>query len=171
MRAQTLEVSPNRVLVDQNAAIRASGLEPSERVTLQAHLVDGALQAWTSQAEFVASAQGTIDTSRQSPEKGSYTEVSAMGLVWSMMPAEKHVASYESPRDLQSQKIDFALLRNGRQVAATQLEQICVTDDVRQIKINGKLHGMLFLPGGSAKHPGVLVLGGSEGGVPIGKAA
>jgi hypothetical protein len=36
LTAQTLEVIPNRVMVDESAAIRAKGLEPNERVTIQA---------------------------------------------------------------------------------------------------------------------------------------
>lgn len=44
LRAQTLEVSPNRILSDETAAIRATGLQPNERVTIQATLVDGAEQ-------------------------------------------------------------------------------------------------------------------------------
>lgn len=102
--------------------------------------------------------------------KGSYSEVSTMGLVWSMMPSAKHVSSYESARDQHSQIIDFALLRNGRQVLTAQLEQLRVGDDVRRINIQGKLHGALFLPGGTGQHPGVLIVGGSEGGVPLAKA-
>ena len=105
--AQTLEVIPNRVLLDESAVIRASGLEPNERISIQAELVDGADESWSSQAEFIADAQGAVDTSKQAPVKGSYDEVSAMGLIWSMKPAAKHVASYQPPRDLGSQIIKF----------------------------------------------------------------
>ena len=168
--AQTLEVTPKRALVDQNAVVRASGLEPNERVVIQARLTDGAEEPWASEAEFVADAQGVVDTSRQSPVNGSYSEVSNMGLVWSMKPTAKHVIAYESSRDQHSQIIEFALLRNGRRVLTAQLEQLRVGDEVRRINIKGKLHGALFLPGGSGQHPGVLVVGGSEGGVPLAKA-
>jgi hypothetical protein len=36
--AQTLEVSPQRVLTDEPVVIRASGLQPNERVTIKADL-------------------------------------------------------------------------------------------------------------------------------------
>ena len=39
--AQTLEIVPNRVLVDESAVIRARGLEPNEHISIQAELVDG----------------------------------------------------------------------------------------------------------------------------------
>lgn len=171
LAAQTLEITPRRALVDKQAVIHATGLQANERVTIQAQLTDGGEQAWKSEAEFVADADGVVDTSKQAPAKGSYREVSSMGLVWSMKPAEKHVVTYISPHDLQPQIINFGLVRNGQQVAAAQLEQLQIADDVRRIIVKGTLHGVLFLPSGAGQHPGMLVLGGSEGGLPGPKAA
>jgi len=42
--AQTLEVVPNQALADESPAIRATGLQPNQRVAIQADLVDGACQ-------------------------------------------------------------------------------------------------------------------------------
>jgi dienelactone hydrolase len=169
--AQTLEIIPIRVLVDEPAVIRARGLEPNGRISIRAELVDGADDPWSSQAEFIADAQGTVDTSQQAPEKGSYDEVSAMGLIWSMKPTARNVPSYRPPRDLGSQIIKFQLMRNGRQVTSAQMEQLWVAEGVQQIKIEGQIHGVLFLPNTKERRPGVLVVGGSEGGMPLGKAA
>lgn len=159
LHAQTLEVSPNHVLLDETAAIRANGLRPHELVTIEATLVDGAERRWTSQAEFLADAQGAVDVSRQAPVKGSYDEVSAMGLIWSMKPDEKHVDQYSSPGDLGIQIIQFRLIEAGKQVASAQLEQRNVAEGVHQIKVEGQLHGVLFVPGTNGRHPGVLVGG------------
>jgi dienelactone hydrolase len=169
--AQTLQVIPHRALSDQEVVIRATGLQPGEPIAIQAKLIDGADHPWASEAQFVADPQGTVDTSKQAPEKGSYKDVSSMGLIWSMMPAAKHIAAYRSPSDLSPQFIDFALLRNGRQIASAQLEQLRIADGVRSINVNGEIHGVLFVPSGSGPHPGVLVVGGSEGGLPGEKAA
>jgi len=169
--AQTLEIVPNRVLVDESAVIRARGLDPSERISIHAELVDGAEEPWSAQAEFIADAHGVVDTSQQAPVKGSYEGVSAMGLVWSMKPAAKHVESYRPPRNLGSQIIRFGLMRNGQQVTSAQMEQLSLAEGVQRIKVEGQLHGMLFLPNLKARLPGVLVLGGSEGGLGLSKAA
>ena len=169
--AQTLEVIPNRVLMDESAVIRAGGLEPNEHISIQAELVDGGDKPWSSQAEFVADAQGAVDTSKQAPVQGSYGEVSAMGLIWSMKPEAKHVASYQAPRDLGTQIINFRLMRNGQRVANALMEQLGVAEGVQQIKVEGQLHGVLFLPNTKERRPGVLVVGGSEGGLPRRKAA
>jgi len=146
-------------------------LAPNERVSIQAELVDGSNEPWAAQAEFVADAEGVVDTSKQAPVKGSYSEVSAMGLVWSMKPNGKHVGSYRAEKDLGAQMISFQLLRNGQKVASAQLEQLGVSDGVKRINIEGQLHGALLVPAGEGPHPGVLVVGGSEGGMPLRKAA
>ena len=169
--AQTLEVTPQRVLMDESPVIRATGLHPNERVTISARLVDGADVPWFSEAEFVADAQGTVDVSQQAPVKGSYKEVSATGLIWSMMPGQNDVAAYRSPKDLGPQVVHFELQRNGQPAAKADLEQLKIADGVRQVEVKGQLHGVLFLPSTSGRHPGVLVLGGSEGGVPRQRAA
>jgi dienelactone hydrolase len=172
LHAQTLEVIPKRVMVDESASIRATGCQPNERLTIRAELVDGADALWTSQAEFVADAQGVIDTSQQPAVAGSYKEVSSMGLIWSMLPASRKISRYEPPRNFGVQTIDLRLMRGKTQLAAAQLEQIPIAEGVERVSLHdGALRGMLFLPPGQDRHPGVLVLGGSEGGMPRLRAA
>jgi dienelactone hydrolase len=169
--AQTLEVVPDHVLVDETAAIRASGLQPGEHVSIEASLTDGAGAPWKSAAEFAADAQGVVDTSKQAPVKGSYDGISPIGLVLFMKAAKREVADYTDQPDLGSQTIQFQLMREGKPVATAQLVQIRLGDGVRQFPVILPVDGTLFLPKGSGPFPGVLVLGGSECGVPIQKAA
>jgi len=171
LHAQKLEIGPTRAMADESVAIRVTGLQPNEHITIRAHLVDGAGQVWESEVEFAADSQGTVDASKQPPIKGSYSEVSAMGLVWSMKPQEKNVSAYQPPHELAPQGIDFVLLRNNQEISRAKLEQRFIADDVQRILVKGQLHGVLFLPSGAERHPGVLVVGGSEGGIPAQKAA
>ena len=164
LHAQKLEISPTQALCDEVAILRASGLRPNQAVTIQAVLVDSEGHHWSSQAEFAADSQGTVDVSRQAPFRGSYNEVSAMGLVWSMKPEDKDAMRYSPPRELGTQIIQFRLLDDGKSVAKAEYEQRKVADGVRQIKVQGELHGVLFVPGANGPFPGVLVLG--RGGAP-----
>ena len=172
LHAQTLEVSPNRVMADESASIRATGLPPNERLTIRAELVDGADAHWTSQADFVADSQGRMDTSKQPAVAGSYLEVSSVGLIWSMMPDSRKNPRYLPPRDFGVQTIEFRLMRGSTQLASARLEQVPIAEGVERVGLHdGELRGMLFLPPGKDRHPGVLVLGGSEGGMPSRRAA
>jgi hypothetical protein len=169
--AQTIEVTPAQVMTDQSAVIRVAGAPPNAHVTIRAELTDGGGHAWSSEAEFVAGPQGDVDTANQAPVKGSYHAVSSMGMVWSMRPEEKGVHIYEHPHDFGSQIVLFHLILDGKQAASAQLEQIGLAQGVRQIPINGALHGAFFVPASPGKHPGILVVGGSEGGAPLRLAA
>lgn len=171
IRAQTIAVSPSQVMTDESASVLVSGAAPGSHVTIRAELTDGDNKPWSSEAEFVADAQGSVDTATLAPVKGSYRIVSAMGLVWSMRPTEKDVHQYRPPHELASQIIRFRLLQDGKEVATAQIEQMAVRQGVRQVRVEGELHGILFLPPEEGKHAGILVLGGSEGGLPGRRAA
>ena len=168
---QKLEVTPAQVMDDQVAAIRVTGLQPGQHVTLRAELLDGEDQPWAAEAEFAADAGGTVDVTRQAPVKGSYKRASAMGLVWSMTPTAKNVRIYQPPRALGPQRIRFDLVIDGREAGSAELEQLAVAPGVRAENLEGALRGRLFVPPGAGRHPAVLVLGGSEGGVPGRRAA
>lgn len=174
LTAQTIEVTPARVLVDEMVVIRATGLSPNERVAVEAELVDGGENHWTSRAEFVADATGTIDVSKQAPVAGSYKDVSAMGLIWSMMPVDKKVPQYQPPKNFGPQSTEFRLLRNNQPVSSAKLEQLNIADGVQRIPVHTDiLRGVFFVPATAATQPcpGVLVLGGSNGGYPGRQAA
>jgi dienelactone hydrolase len=159
-------------MTDQPVSIRATGLQPNERVAIRAQLIDGADAQWTSQAGFVADAQGSVDTATQPAVAGSYREVSSMGLIWSMMPASRKTVRYRPPRDFGAQTIEFRLMRGNAQLAAASMEQIPAAAGVERVTLHdGALRGTLFLPPGKERHPAILVLGGSEGGLPGSRAA
>ena len=95
-----------------------------------------------------------------------------MGLIWSMLPAAKSVQTYTAIRDLGPQPIEFHLLRKNQPVASAQLEQVTLADGVRRLPVSdGGLRGVFLVPPGSERHRGVLVVGGSNGGLPIRPAA
>ena len=95
-----------------------------------------------------------------------------MGPIWSMMPDSRKIARYEPPRNFGAQAIEFHLMRGSAQLAAAHMEQMAIADGVERVPLHdGRLRGMLFLPPGTDKHPAVLVLGGSEGGLPARRAA
>ncbi len=159
-------------MVDEPVSIRATGLQPNERVTIHAELVDGEDVRWTSQADFVADSQGSMDTSKQPAVAGSYKEMSATGLIWSMRPATRRSSRYQPPRNLGTQPIEFRLMRGKTQLGAATLEQTALAEGVERVTVHdGALRGTLFLPPGQDPNTGVLVLGGSEGGMPARRAA
>ncbi len=172
LNAQKIQVVPSQAMVDQPASVMVTGLQPGSEATIRAELTDGGDHTWAAQADFAADSAGSIDTSKQAPLNGSsYRTVSALGLIWSMRSKDFNVHAYEPPHNFGPQAIQFHLLVGGTEVSAAEFTQLAIGSDVQQIKVDGIIHGVLFLPGDSAKHPGILVVGGSEGGYPARKAA
>ncbi len=171
--AQTLDVTPGRALFDEAPVIRVRGLAAGERVGIRADLADGAEQTWTAQAEFVADAHGEVDVSQQASIAGSYKGVSPAGLIWAMRPDSRGTRAYQPPKNLGSQGIEFQLLvRRGEAVARARFEQLQVADGVERVEVRDEgLRGVLFLPSTRERARAVLVVGGSNGGVPVRTAA
>lgn len=169
--AQKIEISPSTVLIDQIPSIRVTGLAPGATVTLTADLVDGADHPWNSASDFTADAQGVVDLAKQAPAKGSYREASSMGLVWSMRSPARDAHIYVFPHELAPQVVHFHLIENGKAIADADLTQQVVAAGVSRVRLEGQLHGTLFVPAGDGPHPAVLVVGGSEGGAPMARAA
>src|SRR5690606_6758893 len=102
----------------------------------------------------------------QKPLAGTYDEVDAMGLFWSMgLPAD---VSYGYPFLPQSTPdpihITFKAEVAGQVVATTQYEQIFMAPGVTRTEVreNG-LVGTFFQPATPGKHPAIIVLTGSDG--------
>jgi len=161
---------PSQAMTDQTALILVTGAPPEARVTISADLTDGAGNIWTSQADFIADSHGLVNAAKQAPIEGSYRAISAMGLIWSMQPKEPSVQIYTRPYRFGAQIVTFHLLQKGKEVSSAQLQQLATRPDVNQIPID-VLHGVFFTPVGDGMYPGILVVGGSEGGTPLGKAA
>ena len=155
-----LGAEPDRVRVDEPFVVRLEGLTPGQSVTLRARLADGEGQEWRSEATFEADPGGRVDTSEQAPLEVSYEARDPMGLVWSA---------------LGSGGLYVPLLRPGpvtvtaevRGVGASiEVERYLLTDEVEEAEVRERgLVGRFFRPAGDEAVPGVLVMGGSEGGI------
>jgi dienelactone hydrolase len=159
-----LEVSPEHPSLDTALRIRLAGLPPGTEVTLRASQADPRGQEWRSAAIFTVAADGTVDLARDAPRRGSYQQADPMGLVWSMEPSagqpQDSPADFLAPADLR-----LVAEVGGVQVAAAQRARLRVPaglcrTDVRE----GGLVATLYAPE-SQPRPGVLLLGGSEGGM------
>jgi dienelactone hydrolase len=92
-------------------------------------------------------------------------------LIWSMRPADGKEATYQLQHNFDPQFVNFDLVVDGKKVSSARLDQLQIADGVKQVQLTGAIHAVEFLPVGEGPHPAVLVLGGSEGGTPMGKAA
>lgn len=170
-----IEITPLDSLADQKLTIRLLGFEPYQEVTLEADVRDHLNRPWKSNAMFKANAQGEVDLGSQKPASGTYNIVDSMGLFWSMHLFDSSGSgdmNLEDDRDPNSIEITFAAKVNGHQVAATTINREIAAPDVRRTPVNQNgLAGVFYLPAGQGPHPGVVILGGAEGGLHSDQAA
>ncbi|GAA1308280.1 acyl-CoA thioesterase/bile acid-CoA:amino acid N-acyltransferase family protein [Saccharothrix xinjiangensis] len=140
-------VDPISAPLDTALDIRVVGLDPDRVVTVRASAGDRA-----AEAEFRADERGVVDLTRHAPISGDYSGVDPMGLFWSMAPTGAE------PRDAAVVEVDG--------VGRAEVGRLTVPEGVKRTEVREDgLVGVLFEPVDGGPHPGVVVLGGSEGGL------
>ncbi|CAM00510.1 acyl-CoA thioester hydrolase/bile acid acetyltransferase-like protein [Saccharopolyspora erythraea NRRL 2338] len=163
-----LDTGPDGLLVDEPLRVAVSGLEPGSTATVWARMTDDQGRPWTSWGVFAADGTGRVDLARQAPTGGSYSGTEPEGLLWSMRlpdgaPATDPRPALDSGEVAYTVGVDVA----GRTVARDSLVRRLRAPGVRSLPVaEDGLVGDLYLPPGDGPHPGVVLLGGSEGGRP-----
>jgi dienelactone hydrolase len=162
-----IRVTPAQALVDEVISITLSGLAPGQAALVKATLIDNQGVTWQSAAEFSADRKGVVDLSKQAPTRGSYSGVDPMGLFWSLNTqpgqAENRAAaqSFLAPVTMK-----FELEVAGKTVHSATLTRLYVASGVKAMEVRDSgLVAKLYEPEKGGPHPGILVLGGSEGGI------
>ena len=168
----TIRVQPDNDLQDIPLSIRLSGFSPRQPVMVTAEMVTRDHFRWRSAATFVAGADGGVDVGTTPPVEGSYSGVSPMGLIWSM----ERVAGPESNAPTTSVRLPVTVAfraeaENGERAEASVIRAMVGPGITVKLLDQDGLRGVWFLPPGDGPHSAVIVLGGSEGGLPVRSAA
>src|SRR5215203_2228617 len=160
-----LEVTPNPVPLDQPFAVRVSGLEPGARVTVRATVTDSRFVPWRSEGAFVADDRGVVDLADQPLVEGTWATADPTALVWSAAPPSLPDQRFFAP-SLYLDQTTIIVEVTGAEVAQVDVDRPLLTPAVDDSTVvNGGLVGQFFRPTKGGSYPGVLVLGGSEGGL------
>jgi hypothetical protein len=170
--AQEIVVEPQSALSDTPVSIILSGFEPESELTLRAQTTDEAGVLWESYAVFGVAGDGSVDVARQAPLEGTYETADPMGLFWSMQPQDEAAQPFFVQETLEPQVVAFEAEVEGETVAGAEAERLAVAPEVVRAEVREDgLVATLFTPPGDGPHPGIIVLGGSEGGLGEGRAA
>lgn len=165
--ARHIHLSQSSALIDEVVHIRLSGFTPNQRVTIRARTKDDLNRTWESNADFQVDKGGVVNLDSQKPISGTYTGADPTGLFWSMnlAPDEKQVSGF-SKQTLTPLVITLTAELEARQVASATLERLFVAQTVKRMVVREQgLAGTLFLPETSEPQPGIIVVGGSGGGL------
>ena len=162
-------VAPAQPLMDDRLEIKASGLPPNQSITLYATSVAQDRLEWRSVAVFTSRPDGTVDLGAQAPVSGTYRGIDAMGLFWSMEPdadAKSGDHAFFAWSDWLEPVVTEIEAKRGKEVlASVRIERRFARPGVWRTAIaEDGIVGVLYNPGDRQRHPGVIVIGGSEGG-------
>jgi len=151
--------------LDTALHVSVTDAPPGAPVTLAASQVDGWGRSLRSSAVFTADAAGTVDVSSRAPVSGDYTGVDPMGLIWSMRPtrgaARARAAGFPAPVHT-----TFEVAAGDQPGVSVTVERQRLPDGVRRARVTSHgLVGSLFTPTDGGPVPGVILIGGAEGGM------
>jgi dienelactone hydrolase len=161
-----LQVTPADALYDEPVEIRLTGFPPQREVSVTALAKDGQGRRWSSEATLVTDSGGELDLAWQAPRSGSYRCADSNGLLWSLR-LDSSVLRRGPFLVMNPTEVTIHLAANidGAPVARATLRRRFMNDDVERGKIREDgVVATFFRPPGSLR-PGVIVLGGSGGGL------
>jgi hypothetical protein len=166
--AVSVSATPEGALLDQRLVIRISGLPANTRVQVNAKSRAQDALWWRSEGVFTADGLGQIDLDRQAPQSGSYGGADAMGLFWSMSPdKEPKRADHLSftIQDFSSPIVtDIVVTDAGGATSSFSIERRFGRAGLHTTSVHDPIIASLYAYDHDAALPGVLVIGGSDGG-------
>jgi dienelactone hydrolase len=166
--AQVVHINPSPALTDEPVQIRVTGLRPGQPAIIRATRLESTGRSWQSYAGLYADATGSIDLARQPPVNGSFRGLQPMGLLTAMnlggVQRERARYAFKWSDTLRTEiRVDTG----GKEVAAVDtLIQTFARAGIRSTVVRDSgLVATLFTPSSSTATAGIIVLGGSEGGL------
>lgn len=164
-----VEVSPAVALYGTPFSVKVTGLEPGSRVTVASAASDARNVRFAASAVFAADAAGVVDLATNAPVSGDYRGADIFGLIWSMQPqnARSPRASFRDD-EVVGWTIDYTASDSTGASATARLRCVYQMPERPLVRVpleQDGLYGYLYRPADAARHPALLVLGGSNGGL------
>ncbi len=154
---------------------RVTGLRPGEKAVVKATSRDARRVTWASEAVFEADASGSVDLGRHAPVSGGYGEADIFGLLWSMKPSGSDAGKPIAYRNdgVNGWAVDLTATNSTGTATTTRFRCVYQRPGEALVRVpleHDGLRGFLYYPARGGPFPGVVILGGSEGGLSEGMA-
>jgi dienelactone hydrolase len=162
--------APSVALYGEPFSWKVTGLRPDEKVTVKAVSKDARRIVWESAAVFEADASGAVDVGRQAPVSGSYAEADIFGLLWSLKPMNSDSKTPIGYRlnGVTGWTVDLTATDSTGTTSTTRFRCVFQRPGEGLVRVpleKDGLSGFLYYPAKGGPFPGVIILGGSEGGL------
>ncbi|WP_232958981.1 acyl-CoA thioester hydrolase/BAAT C-terminal domain-containing protein [Corynebacterium marambiense] len=166
-----LDVPPVSGLSDP-FPIRVSDVSPGGVVRIGVRTTDAAGVAWSSLTEFTADSEGRVDTCSSLPGSAEWSPANSLGPLWTLRPEHGTPGYGFSLEPSGAVGLDIRVRSTGAALGAGASRTIGRrAREVGAPTAPGITAARFFVPDDGAPHPGVVLLGGAEGGLPAAAAA
>jgi dienelactone hydrolase len=167
-----LRASPASALIDAAPDVRVTGCQPHAAVTVRARVDDTLRGRWQSRADFETDAAGAVDLASARPAAGGYTSADPLGLLWSLERDPASVPPMSFAGASGDVDVELAIEVDGAAADGARIRRSFMGPGIVRDAVSAEgLVGAFFAPADRSSRPGVLVLGGSDGGLAEGAAA
>ncbi len=164
-------VAPDEVLHDAEIPIRIEGLTAGANYRLDGEFVTRGGTLWKSTARFVADDTGVIDLAADAPLDGTWDGGDPTGIFWSMTNTKQRVTDPSLFENDDRSVITLRVTEGEKAIASRRMTLRKRDIGISSTDIRSPIVGTLYVPYGKRNLPAVVVMGGSEGGVPNDRAA
>jgi dienelactone hydrolase len=166
-RGVSVTVGPESSLAGQAVHITITGLSSGELVNVRLNSTDAHGVRWQGSAVYRAGVGGDVDLNTAAAISGSYHGVSGMGLIWSMTPLTPGPVGAYFWNDTAPLAFTLVVSTHGTPVASASFQRRFSVAETRESLTADGFDGEFLRPAGPApRGTAVLVVGGSEGGLP-----
>ncbi len=165
-----IEVDPAEHIFGTPFSVTVTGLRAGEKATITARSVDASNVIWESKTTFLADSDGSIHTDRHIPLSGDYAVANSLGLLWSMKsinPKGNRVRPY-SHDEVNGLTVYFSVSDPEGRETAVRMRRYYQMPGKKLIRVpleQDGMYGYLYSPASEGPHPGLIILGGSNGGL------
>lgn len=165
-------VSSQKVMRDEWFSISLTGFEPGKKVRVRAEEKDDIGVIWRSMADYRIGANGQVNLDQQSPVAGSFDEADSMALLMSMKAKNPKKQPDFCKKNFNPITTKISVSVGKYVVDEVKVSRLILADYVEMEPLHKDgLAGVLFRPKKGKSYPGIIVLGGRQGGCEIQRAA
>lgn len=151
--------------IDEEIDIKVINNKPNEMITLKAKMRDDSEKIFESMATFKANKDGIVSLSHVKPVEGSYNEIDSLGLFWSMEDSQSRHGDFFVKENSNSITVDLSLEIPGETLDTVTITRQFYNEDIKkEVVKSNEFTGVLYHPVKEESYPGILLLGGSDGG-------
>lgn len=165
----SLQIENPQTTIDRPVSFQAAGLPPGQEIVIRLQrrsVTPTKINHFVSWATFRANEKGMVDVDKDKPLHGSYSDIDGMGLIRSLEIDHSEPNDQEPYSKLAPQILEVILELEGSVIDRKQIERYWKSPDVVQtaVRDNG-LVATFFSSKNDDPRPGIIVVGGSEGGI------